>query len=272
MSVDAGQTINFKIDTPSSAYHIDILRLGWYGGDGARLVATDILPTATLPADPARVPDDLHDRARSTAATGASRPPGRCRATPCPGIYIAHLVRDDSQDPGGDSQIPFVVRNDASHSDILVPTDDATWEAYNDYGGNSLYNCTVGCPPGNPGGYKAAYAVSYNRPFDGALHDRQRRVLPLVRRIPDGPVPRAQRLQRQLHRRCRPRQPRSPLLDHKLLLFSGHDEYWSGGRARERHGGPRRRRQPRVLHRATRSSGRPAGDRASTAPTRPIGR
>ena len=85
------------------------------------------------------------------------------------GLYIAHLVRDDSQDPGGDSQILFVVRNDSSHSDILLQTSDATWEAYNDYGGNSLYTCTVACPPGNPLAYKAAYAVSYNRPFDGAL-------------------------------------------------------------------------------------------------------
>ena len=87
------------------------------------------------------------------------------------GVYIAHLVRDDSKDPGGDSQIPFVVRNDASHSDILVVTSDATWEAYNDYGGNSLYTCTVACPPGSPKAYKA----------------RLRRLLqpPVRRRIPD---------------------------------------------------------------------------------------
>ncbi len=64
------------------------------------------------------------------------------------GVYIAQLVRDDTA--GGDSQIPFVVRNDSSHSDIVVQTSDATWEAYNTYGGNSLYTCTVACPPGNP--------------------------------------------------------------------------------------------------------------------------
>ena len=57
-------------------------------------------------------------------------------------------MRDDGR-TGGDSQIPFVVRNDASHSAILYQTSDTTWEAYNDYGGNSLYT-TVRCPPGNP--------------------------------------------------------------------------------------------------------------------------
>ena len=36
MSVNVGQTESFKINTPSTNYHIDILRLGYYGGDGAR--------------------------------------------------------------------------------------------------------------------------------------------------------------------------------------------------------------------------------------------
>ena len=70
-------------------------------------------------------------------------------------------------DTGGDSQIPFVVRDDSSHSDIVLQTSDATWQAYNTYGGNSLYTCTVACPPGEPAAYKAAYKVSYNRPFHG---------------------------------------------------------------------------------------------------------
>ena len=36
MSVNVGQTIQFKINTPSTAYHIDIYRLGYYRGNGAR--------------------------------------------------------------------------------------------------------------------------------------------------------------------------------------------------------------------------------------------
>ena len=49
MSVNAGQTESFKINTPAKAYHIDILRIGYYQGDGARKVVSDMLPTATLP-------------------------------------------------------------------------------------------------------------------------------------------------------------------------------------------------------------------------------
>ena len=36
----AGQTVSFKIDTASSGYTLDIYRLGYYGGNGARLVTT----------------------------------------------------------------------------------------------------------------------------------------------------------------------------------------------------------------------------------------
>ena len=88
------------------------------------------------------------------------------------GVYIAHLRRNDT---GGDSHITFVVRDDASHSDVVLQTSDATWQAYNTYGGNSLYTCEpTDCPPGNPSTYKAAYKVSYNRPFNTAADDSGR--------------------------------------------------------------------------------------------------
>ena len=40
ISVDQGQTVSFKIDTTSTNFRIDIYRLGYYGGLGARKVAT----------------------------------------------------------------------------------------------------------------------------------------------------------------------------------------------------------------------------------------
>jgi hypothetical protein len=36
ISVNPGDTVRFKINTPSKAYHFDILRLGYYQGKGAR--------------------------------------------------------------------------------------------------------------------------------------------------------------------------------------------------------------------------------------------
>ena len=48
ISVNKGQTVQFKINTPSTKYHIDIYRLGYYQGNGARKIAT-INPSASLP-------------------------------------------------------------------------------------------------------------------------------------------------------------------------------------------------------------------------------
>src|SRR5579862_9673801 len=48
MSVNHGQAIAFKVNTTASAYRIDIYRLGYYGGLGARKVAT-VTPAGPLP-------------------------------------------------------------------------------------------------------------------------------------------------------------------------------------------------------------------------------
>ena len=66
------------------------------------------------------------------------------------GIYVAKLKRADT---GGASHIVFIVRDDARQADVLVQTSDTTWQAYNQYGGGSLY-CTG--PVSNAGTVYAA--------------------------------------------------------------------------------------------------------------------
>src|SRR4051794_18698765 len=130
MSVTPGQTIKFKVKA-SAKYHLDILRLGYYQGNGARKVAANLSPSATLPqTQPAcqtTAPTGLVDCGNWAVSASWTVPTDAVS-----GVYIAHLKRDDT---GGDSQIPFVVRDDSSHSDVLVSTSDATWQAYNKYGG-----------------------------------------------------------------------------------------------------------------------------------------
>jgi hypothetical protein len=228
MSVNVGQTESFKISTPSTNYHIDILRLGYYGGDGARMIQAGIKPTAKLPqTQPAcmvQTGTGLIDCGNWGVSASWTVP-----TTAVSGLYIAHLVRDDAQDNGGDSQIMFVVRNDASHSDMLVQTSDETWEAYNDYGGNSLYTCTVSCPSGNPLAYKGADAVSYNRPFDGDLSTDNGDSDPYYAEY---------QMIRFLERNGYDLSYTSGsdvdnngalLKNHKVFVSSGHDEYWSSG-------------------------------------------
>ena len=47
MSVRAGASIDFKIHSGGAPYSLDIIRLGWYGGDGARLYTTLTNPGKT---------------------------------------------------------------------------------------------------------------------------------------------------------------------------------------------------------------------------------
>ena len=151
ISVNKGSAISFKVNTIATDYRLDIYRMGYYGGMGARKVAS-ITPSATLPqVQPNCLTDDttgLLD-CGNWAVSGSWTVP----ATAVSGIYFAKVIRADN---GGASHIFFVVRDDASTSDLLFQTSDTTWQAYNEYGGNSLY-------VGNPAG--RAYKVSYNRPF-----------------------------------------------------------------------------------------------------------
>ena len=51
ISVDQGQTVDFKINSVTSLYRLDIYRMGWYGGSGARRVAT-VRPARRTPSSP----------------------------------------------------------------------------------------------------------------------------------------------------------------------------------------------------------------------------
>ena len=224
MSVNAGQTVNFKIKLASTTatYRIDIVRLGYYNGDGGRIVAPNIAHSG-----PTSQPACLNDAA--TTNTGlidcGNWSVSASWAVPSDavsGVYLAHLKRNDT---GGASNIIFVVRDDSGDSDIVVETSDATWQAYNVYGGNSLYQCTVNCPPGSPKAYKAAFKVSYNRPLDlstdpgtelftGAEYSMIRF---LEEQGYDVSYVSAQDVL----------QHGANLLDHKAFVSSGHSEYWS---------------------------------------------
>ena len=158
ISVNAGNSINFKIKTDAHAYTIDIYRLGYYGVT-ERGTSRSVAPSASPPADPAGLPDGPVDVCSSTAATGLCRRPGRCRQPRSPASTSRDLTRTDT---GGMSQIPFIVRNDASTSDIVYQTSDETWEAYNRYGGCGLLHRS---PTSLWDSQSRARKISYNRPF-----------------------------------------------------------------------------------------------------------
>src|SRR6185503_18222995 len=144
------------------------------------------------------------------------------------GIYIAKLKR---LDVGGASHIVFVVRDDARQADIVVQTSDTTWQAYNQYGGGSLY---CGGPQSNAGTVYSctgrATKVSYNRPFDTRAHDATSFVFnaeyPMVRWLEangyDVKYISGVDTERHAADLAGTKKP-------KVFLSVGHDEYWSAG-------------------------------------------
>jgi len=153
LSVNVGGTIDFKINTDSTNYRIDIYRLGYYNGDGARLVGS-VQHAGAAPIQPAALKDaatGLVDAGNWSVTDSFTLPSDLIS-----GVYIAKLVRQDGT--FGESRIPIIVRDDASTSDIIFQTADSTWQAYNPWGGNSLYMSS-----NTTGGFDKA--VSYNRPM-----------------------------------------------------------------------------------------------------------
>src|SRR5258708_5427993 len=134
ISVNVGQTILFKINTDAKAYTIEIYRMGYYAGMGARLITT-ILPSATLPQTQPACLSDPTTKLLDCGNWGVSAS-GQVPTTATSGIFFAHLVRGDT---GGDSHFVFIVGSDTSHSAMLFQTSDETWQAYNFYGGPRLF-------------------------------------------------------------------------------------------------------------------------------------
>ncbi len=213
ISVNRGSTVNFKVSTNATNYRFDIYRMGYYGGAGARKVTT-VLPSATLPqSQPACLSDastGLID-CGNWGTSGSWAVPSNAAS----GIYFAKLVRTDT---GGSSHIVFIVRDDASTSDMLFQTSDTTWQAYNSYGGNSFY---TGAPANR------AYKLSYNRPFNTrAVDNGQDWVFnaeyPMVRWLEANGYHVTYTTGVDSDRRG------NLIANHRIFLSVGHDEYWSG--------------------------------------------
>ena len=217
ISVNSGQTVSFKISTPATSYHIDIYRLGYYQGMGGRLVAT-ITPSASLPqTQPACVTNAstfLYDCGNWAVSASWQVP-----STAVSGIYLAVPTRNDTR---GASHIPFIVRNDSRNADILFQTSDETWEAYNPYGGHSLYGDTGFNLPNR------AFKVSYNRPY-------WTRNLEAATWLFNAEYPMIKWLERNGYdvsyfTDVDAVRNGSLIANHKIYLSVGHDEYWSGPR------------------------------------------
>ncbi len=277
IAIAQGETVEFKVDTDSDDYRIDIYRMGYYGGMGARRVDS-IEPSAALPQEQPEclrgpIPVLGEDGGMDTwpaplvdcgnwAVSASWRAPEDATS----GIYFARLVREDpvegwvKNDRFGPTPLPptgrdslweadgfravmrnalreprashvyFVVRDDDGESDMLFQTSDLTWQAYNRYGGHSVYGRLHPERLRLHGGEPRAPKVSYNRPFETrhyrAVNMPFNSEYPMVRWLERNGYDVSYSSGVDTDRRG------GELLEHRVFLSVGHDEYWTGRQRR----------------------------------------
>jgi hypothetical protein len=154
-SVNRGYPINFYVHTQDSFYRLEIYRTGWYGGAGARLVHGPVtLPGISQPMPAMDAQTGLVECAWQDPyilVVGSETD----QETWVSGIYLAKLTAGTS---GAQAYIIFVVRDETRPSDFLFQSSVTTYQAYNNWGGKSLYDF-------NSAGSRRAHTVSFNRPY-----------------------------------------------------------------------------------------------------------
>ena len=158
-SINRGDSVNLKVNSADgSTFRVEIYRTGYYGGAGARLfsVITGV-PGAAQPACTNDATTGLVDcsnwQTSLTLSTTQNWPTG---------VYAIRLVREDT---GTDNQILLVVRDDARKAPVVYGVSFASFQAYNNYGGKSLYDFnSTGVT--TVAGTARAVKVSYDRPFE----------------------------------------------------------------------------------------------------------
>jgi hypothetical protein len=209
-SVDRGGHIRFKVSTSQpGAYTIEVYRMGFYGGAGTRLVASSgVLQGATQRAceitDPATHLMECDWTDSYTLAVGTDWTSG---------LYLAVLTHVAT---GRESPIYFIVRDDARHSDIVFQSSRTTGLAYNSWGNAteqySLY------PHNSTNGIRAE-KVSFDRPTTD--RDVLNFEFQMLRWLESQGYDVTYITNMDVHTNA------AQLLNHKIFLSVGHDEYWS---------------------------------------------
>lgn len=166
-SFNRGETVSVHVNTAASTFNLEVFRMGYYGGAGARQVYSAANLKGGAQKMPCLNPDGVIecDWAVSHAFTvPATTDPTQWNYWTS-GVYLARITTNDSA--RNDSYMIFVVRDDARSASFVAQLPITTYQAYNYWGGKSLYTgcvnhtATWACPNGQPN----ATAVSFSRPY-----------------------------------------------------------------------------------------------------------
>jgi len=156
-SVQKGESITLFVSTAAESFNYELYRMGWYQGKGGRLIYTSEHHKGTLQDTPTPDENGLVECNWKNGITIATDTQWTT------GVYIVKLKELNTHK---ESYIIFVVRDDAATSDICFQLPVTTYQAYNYWGGKSLYPEGSGSLENWGFGHgKHANKLSFNRPY-----------------------------------------------------------------------------------------------------------
>ena len=216
VSAVTGDTVALHVSSTAPTFHVEAYRMGWYQGYGGRLVwrsketagSVQPIPGPQSPTNMVECnwPPSLHFDVTSDWPSGN---------------YLLKLVGSNGQQ----KLMPFIVRDDSSTAAIVVQNSVTTWQAYNLWGGYSLY---YGLSGSGQSYDTRSRVVSFDRPYGLADEDWADGAGDWLGN--DYPfVMLAEKLGLDVTYWSDLDFAANPLLlsRHKLLVSLGHDEYWS---------------------------------------------
>jgi hypothetical protein len=205
-SAPAGTTVGLKVSTSAEGYRASVYRIGSYrGGSGTLVWQSKFLPGTQ---QRAAILDPVETR--TVVAPWATSLWLDTRGWE-PGFYVI-LLRTGQ---GWETQVPYVVSSPSAAGTVALVAPVTTWQAYNEWGGYSLYD--------GPDGDRRSWAVSFDRPYNGATgaNDYRTAAIPVVVRAEALGVPLSYFTNVDLD------QDPSLLEGAEGYVSMGHDEYWT---------------------------------------------
>lgn len=144
-----GQRVGLKVSTGAGRFRVVAFRFGWYG---PHKMAQRVWSSRWHHGRRQHRAVFSHRRLRTIVA------PWRRSLTVStdgwrPGAYVFKLIAGN----GWQAHVPFFVRSRSARGKMALVAPVTTWQAYNDWGGYSLY---IG-----PAGDRRSWAVSFDRPY-----------------------------------------------------------------------------------------------------------
>ncbi len=219
-----GEAVQIKLGREStknaSTVKLDVYRMGYYGNEGGRLIkAASSASVAVNNLFSGCAATDATTGLKSCAkwANSYTIPAG---SLPASGVYTVMLTTSS----GLQNTITFTVRDDnrAPKSDVLFVVPRSSYEAYNDWGGKSLYFDSAGGDE-TVAGTPRAVKVSFERPMNDP-RTGNRFIGPdfyLVQWLEKEGYDVSYTDDVSISENP------SQLLGHKIDVISGHAEYWS---------------------------------------------